>query len=167
MVLGAGVYWCFPLAKPTQLIELDFSKPSYSTPADKTIFDEPKVFDALFPGAKSPWLIPQEGEYLSEKDVAHSPRWVDGIFGFHSDYPKQQQPKKDSFYRVEVEVYVNQEGKVQAAKFLFGGNDALREFVLQKLYQAKFEPASDTQGKPVCCKLSFPIDIEVYHGRPR
>jgi TonB family protein len=92
-------------------------------------------------------------------DAAKKPRWIRNMIT-SADYPRlARQAGKDGL--VVLEVLLDDKGRVQDARLLQGGYEALNEVALRKVRAAVFTPARRQDGTPAACRVVLPIRFEL------
>lgn len=99
------------------------------------------------------------GVFIPASQAARKPRWIKNFIA-PQDYPAvARQEGKDG--RVVISVWIDSEGRVQDARLLQGSYGALNEAALRKVREAVFSPAYNSDGQPVACKVTLPIQFEL------
>ena len=91
--------------------------------------------------------------------ASRQPSWVGGLID-EDDYPLEMRKEKKEG-RVIVELLINIEGKVDQVTILQGADPAFNAVVLEKLKDARFQPALDKTGQPMNCRVRLPINFKL------
>lgn len=91
--------------------------------------------------------------------ASRQPSWVGGLIS-EDDYPMEMRRQKKEG-KVIVELLINIEGKVDGVTILQGADPAFNEVVLQRLKEARFQPALDQTGQPMNCRVRLPISFKL------
>jgi TonB family protein len=91
--------------------------------------------------------------------ASRQPSWVGGLID-EDDYPTEMRKEKKEG-RVIVELLINIEGKVDQVTILQGADPAFNAVVLEKLKDARFQPALDKTGQPMNCRVRLPISFKL------
>ncbi len=106
-----------------------------------------------------PLATPSPTPEIAAAVVSRQPSLVGGWID-EGDYPiEMRRQKKEG--RVIVELLINIEGKVKGVSILAGADPAFNAVVLDKLKDARFQPALDKFGQPMNCRVRLPVNFKL------
>ncbi len=124
------------------------------------------------PPPPEPWIIARKSKAppplkvlptpTPEAAMAVASRQPSLVGGFidENDYPLEMRKQKKEG-RVIVELLINIEGKVDKVTILQGADPAFDQVVLDRLKDARFQPALDKAGEPMNCRVRLPISFKL------
>lgn len=106
-----------------------------------------------------PPVQPAPTPEVAAQVASRQPSWVGGMID-EGDYPMEMRKQKKEG-KVIVELLINVAGKVDGVSILQGADPAFNQVVLEKLKDARFQPALDKSGQPMNCRVRLPISFKL------
>jgi len=118
------------------------------------VAEEPAVSQCPPPCPENP------SDWANAGSTSRRPVWVDGLIT-ESDYPKEARAQGVEGV-VKVEIFIDAAGIVRDARVIKSSNDRFSAVVIDKLKNARFEPALDRSGRPIAVHMAIPIVFELH-----
>ncbi|MCE5299984.1 MAG: TonB family protein [Spirochaetia bacterium] len=99
-------------------------------------------------------------DWASTASTSKRPVWVEGLIT-EDDYPQDARAQGREG-RVKVEIYIDAQGTVRDVRVIQSSDERFTAVVREKLAGARFEPALDTQGRPVAVRMAVPIVFQLH-----
>ncbi len=99
------------------------------------------------------------GDWIETGSLSRRPVWAEGMI-IESDYP-QDARRQGKEGRVLAEVFIDAGGKVRDVKIIESNDSRFTALVVEKLTNAKFEPALDKSGRPSAVRMILPVVFEL------
>jgi TonB family protein len=99
-------------------------------------------------------------DWANAGSTSRRPVWVEGLIT-ESDYPKEARAQGVEGV-VKVEIFIDAAGMVRDARVIKSSNDRFSAVVIDKLKNARFEPALDRSGRPIAVHMAIPIVFELH-----
>lgn len=99
--------------------------------------------------------LARDSDWVPGGSAARAPQWVGGLID-PDEYPREALIKGQTG-RVEVMVYVDNQGLVKNVRLMRSSHPALTELVLRKVKTGRFRPAYDAAGNAIPSKFLIPV----------